>query len=140
MRSFVLAACARPLVPLLVLFSWYLLWRGHNAPGGGFTGGLVAAAALLLYDLAEGPRGVRKALRIRPERIAMVGLGVALVSGLVAALAGEPFLSGQWLVLDDGAGGKGLALGTPLLFDLGVYLVVVGSAVAIGLAFGEEPT
>jgi multicomponent Na+:H+ antiporter subunit B len=140
MSSFVLATGARLLVPLLLLFSWYLLWRGHNAPGGGFTGGLVAAVALLLYDLAEGPRGVREALRVRPERIALAGLGVALLSGLPATLTGEPFLTGGWLVLDDGAGGKGLALGTPLLFDLGVYLVVFGSAVTIGLSFEDEPS
>lgn len=138
MSSFVLSAMVRILVPLLILFSWYLLWRGHNAPGGGFIGGLVAAAGFLLHGIAEGPEAVRRVVRIPPEGIAISGVGVALASGLVGAAQGAPFLTGVWAFLGADDGGKGLALGTPLLFDVGVYLTVVGAVITMVLAFEEE--
>ena len=141
MRSFVLTVAARLLVPLLLLFSWYLLWRGHNAPGGGFIGGLIAAMALLLYGLAEGPQAVRRLARVPPAMIAMAGVGVSLLAGLAAALEGSAFLTGLWIMLGGGgddAGSKGLALGTPLLFDVGVYLVVLGAVHTMSLALEED--
>lgn len=138
MNSFVLTVAARLLVPLLLLFSWYLLWRGHNLPGGGFIGGLIAATGLLLHGLAEGPAAVRRLARVPPTAIAMAGLGVSLLAGLTAAPAGAEFLTGLWVILEGEDGGKGLALGTPLLFDVGVYLVVLGSVLAMGLALEED--
>ena len=138
MSSFVLTVAARLLVPLLLLFSWYLLWRGHNAPGGGFIGGLIAATGLLLHGLAEGPQATRRLARVPPTAIALSGVGVSLLAGLVAALEGSAFLTGLWLFLGEDGGGKGLALGTPLLFDVGVYLVVLGAVLTLALAFEED--
>lgn len=138
MNSLILRTAANLLTGLMLVVSLFLLVRGHNEPGGGFLGGLIAASAFVVLALAGGTGAVRAALRIEPLTIAIAGLGVAILAGLLAAFTGEPFLTGLWHFLGAAPGEKGLPLGTPLLFDLGVYLVVVGAVVAILLALEEE--
>ncbi len=138
MNSLIFKTISRFLVGLMLLFSIFLLLRGHNEPGGGFIGGLVAAAGIVVYGLADGPAAVRDILRIDPRAIAMAGLLIALVAGLLSALAGVPFLTGLWTFIGATPGDKGLALGTPLIFDIGVYLVVVGSVLGMVIALEEE--
>lgn len=132
-----LATGARTMVPTLVLFSVYLLVVGHDTPGGGFAGGLLAAAALLLVYLAYGDRGVRSALRFDPEAVAGVGLLIAVVAGLAGLVLGDAFLESlsvsatvPWLGV--------VKLSTVLVFDVGVYLVVVGLVGASILRLGGE--
>jgi multicomponent Na+:H+ antiporter subunit B len=132
MSSLILSTAARLLVALLLLFSIFVMLRGHNEPGGGFIGGLIAATAFALYVMAEGAGAVRAVLRIDPRKVAGVGLACALAAGLIGVLAGEPFLRGLWVVLPSGK------VGTPLLFDVGVYLVVLGGVVALVLALEEQ--
>ncbi len=132
MSSLILSTAARLLVALLLLFSIFVMLRGHNEPGGGFIGGLIAATAFALYVMAEGAGAVRAVLRIDPRKVAGVGLACALAAGLIGVLAGEPFLRGLWVMLPSGK------VGTPLLFDLGVYLVVLGGVVALILALEEQ--
>ena len=122
---------ARLLMPLLLLFSVFLLLRGHNQPGGGFVGGLVAAAAFALYGLAYGIERTQRALLVTPLRLLAVGLAIALLSGVPAVLAGEPFLTAQWT---HGA----VAAGTPMLFDIGVFLVVCGVVLMMIFSLAEE--
>ncbi|WP_447980087.1 Na+/H+ antiporter subunit B [Candidatus Nitrospira bockiana] len=136
MRSLVLALAAQYMLPLLLAFSVFLLVRGHDAPGGGFAGGLVASAAVALYLVAHGPGRTRRLLPIEPRTAIAAGLCTAAGSGIIAVGKGEPFLTGQWVVaplpvVED------LPLGTPLLFDVGVYLVVIGVVVAILLSVAE---
>ncbi|MEM8949137.1 MAG: Na+/H+ antiporter subunit B [Pseudomonadota bacterium] len=138
MNSLILRTISRFLVGLMLLFSIFLLLRGHNEPGGGFIGGLVAAAGIIVYGIADGPAAVRSILRVDPRAIAMVGLLAAIVAGLIAALAGAPFLTGLWTFIGATPGDKGLAIGTPLLFDIGVYLVVVGGVLGMVVALEEE--
>jgi len=123
--------------PLLVLLSVFLLLRGHNSPGGGFVGGLTAAAALSLYALAYDVPTARGLLPVDPRILIALGLLSALGSGLVSVVLGEPFLTGTWVKLV--IGGVPLDLGTPLLFDVGVYLVVLGVSVLIIFSLAEEP-
>jgi multicomponent Na+:H+ antiporter subunit A len=130
-EAIVLSTVARGVVPLLLLLAGFLLLRGHNAPGGGFIAGLVASGAIVLAVLARGTAAVRHLVPFAPERLLVVGLVVALASGLVAVLAGAPPLTGLWMSIDLPAGLAPLKLGTPLLFDIGVFLVVVGFAVSI---------
>lgn len=137
MNSVVLSTVARLLVGVMLLFSLFLLWRGHNEPGGGFIGGLVAAAAFVVFTLATSPREARALLHADPGLIAVIGLAIAAASGLLSAFAGKAFLSGLWLFLGATETSKGLALGTPLIFDLGVYLAVVGGVAAMVLALEE---
>jgi multicomponent Na+:H+ antiporter subunit B len=133
--SLILRTATRYLVPLLLLFSLFLLWRGHHEPGGGFVGGLVAATAFVLIALAEGPATAREVLRVPPILLVPVGLATSAGAGALALLHGRPFLTGLW---SKSGGSDVLALGTPLLFDLGVYLTVMGVVLSILVALVEE--
>jgi multisubunit Na+/H+ antiporter MnhB subunit len=129
--TLILHTATRYLAPLLLLFSLFLLWRGHHEPGGGFVGGLVAATAFVLVALADGPQAARRVLRIPPVRLVPLGLATSTGAGLLAVAQGRPFLTGLWSK-------EVLPLGTPLLFDLGVYLTVAGVVLAILLALMED--
>lgn len=136
--SIILVAATRLLVVLLLLFSVFMLWRGHNEPGGGFIGGLIGATGFILYAIACGADATREALRVRPEFIAMGGLATSLIAGLISAPFGDAFLTGQWLFLGGSEGEKGFPISTVLLFDIGVYAVVMGSALSIVFALEDE--
>ena len=138
MNSVILVAGARLLVSLLLVFSVFMLLRGHNEPGGGFIGGLIGATGFVVYAIACGTSAAREALRLPPERIAMVGLGVALFAGVAAIFDGEVFFTGQWLFLGATETEKGLPLSTVLIFDVGVYLVVMGSIMSLAFALEES--
>lgn len=135
-NSLILFTGARVLFPLLILFSLFLLIRGHNAPGGGFSGGLVAASAFVLYGLAADIPSTRRTLRIDPRRLIGVGLLTSLGAGVVQLFLGEPFLAGKWGYLTLPPSIK-IPLGTPLLFDIGVYFVVIGVTLTILLPLEE---
>lgn len=135
MTSLILRTASRFLITLLLLYSIFLLLRGHNAPGGGFIGGLVAASAWALYGIGFGESSVRRSLNVNPRTLIGAGLVMALFSGLFGIFKGEPFLTGKWVTLE---AGTQVTLGTPLLFDLGVYLVVLGTALTIILVLEEE--
>ncbi|MEM1387657.1 MAG: Na+/H+ antiporter subunit B [Pseudomonadota bacterium] len=138
MNSIILRAGTRYLAGLLLLFSFYMLVRGHNEPGGGFIGGLIGATGFVLYAIACGTADARKALRVQPQNIAMAGLGVALLAGLGAGLFGDALYTGQWLFLGATEEDKGFPLSSVLVFDIGVYLVVFGSILALVFAMEEE--
>lgn len=138
MRSVILLAASRLLVPLLLLFSVFMLLRGHNAPGGGFIGGLIGATGFVVYAIACGTREARIALRVTPDRIAMAGLGIALFAGVMPILVGDGFFAGQWLFLGATGTEKGLPISSVLLFDIGVYLAVMGSILTLTFALEEE--
>lgn len=135
MGSLLLSTAVRLLLPLLLLFSVFLLLRGHNEPGGGFVGGLVAAAAFVLHALAHGVEEARRLLRVDPRRLVAAGLLTSLGSGTLALAAGLSFLTGLWSSIPVPAVGHA---GTPLLFDAGVYLVVAGVALLIVFSLMEE--
>lgn len=136
MTSLILKTITRYLMPLLLVFSIFLLMRGHNEPGGGFAAGLVAAAPFALYSIAFGAPEARRVLRLEPRLVTGLGLLAALGSGLIGLLSGQAFLTGQWGYLDLPGLSK-LDLGTPLLFDLGVYLAVFGVTLTIIFALEE---
>ena len=138
MSSIILRVATRYLVAVLLMFSVYMLLRGHNEPGGGFIGGLIGATGFVLYALGCGTAEAREALRLSPQTIAMAGLGLALLAGLVPALVGSAFFTGQWLFLGASEGDKGLPLSTVLMFDVGVYLVVLGAVLTLVFAMEEE--
>lgn len=135
MNSIILRTAIRFLMPLLILFSWFLLVRGHNQSGGGFAGGLVAAAAFALYSLSYNANEARRVLKISPAVLIASGLLVAVLSGLIGPLAGQPFLTGLWTYITIPGFGA-LEVGTPVLFDIGVYLLVFG--ITITLVFSLE--
>ena len=131
MKSVIFKTTAHIVIGIMLLFSLYLLFRGHNEPGGGFIGALIAVIAFALLTLAESPSYVRKRIRFSPRMIAVTGLGVSTGSGLFAALMGEVYLTGFWWKTM-------IPVGTPLLFDVGVYLAVTGGVLSILLDLTEE--
>ena len=136
--SLIVRAATRVMVGLLLVFSLWMLLRGHNEPGGGFIGGLIGSTGFILYAIAHGCRAAREALRIDPQTIAIIGLGVALIAGLFSTLFGDAIFTGQWLFLGAAEGEKGIPLSNILVFDIGVYLVVLGSVLTLVLALEEE--
>jgi multicomponent Na+:H+ antiporter subunit B len=134
--SIIIQTASRALQPLLLFFSVFLLVRGHNHPGGGFVGGLVAAASFAMLAVAFGPGPARASLRIDPRTLVGAGLAIALAGAAIPLLLGRPLLTGAWLELTVGA--EHLFLGTPFLFDLGVYLLVMGTTITIVFALSEE--
>ncbi len=140
MNSIILSAATRIITPLMLAFSLFILLRGHNEPGGGFIGGLIAATAFALYAKAMGVGAARQALRFAPEAVAVGGLGIAALAGLWGLVQGGAFLAGIWPLLTTEADGSkaGLPVGSVLLFDIGVYLVVVGAVLTILFALEED--
>jgi len=127
--SSILQTATRVLMPLLLLFAVFLLLRGHNEPGGGFVGGLVVGASFVLYSIAFGVDAGRRALLVSPSTLLGVGLLTALASGVPAVLSRRPFMTARWMEI--GRGPDAIALGTPLVFDVGVFLAVVGVVLTI---------
>ena len=136
MRSVILETATTYLMPMLLLLSAFLLFRGHNLPGGGFIGGLVASGTFILHSFAFGAAETRKLLRMNPLILIGVGLITALGSGLVGLFKGFPFMTGQWGKLAF-HGSDGLHIGTPVIFDIGVYLVVIGATLTIIISLAE---
>lgn len=137
MTTPILQAASRILVALMLVFSLYVLVRGHNEPGGGFIGGLIGAAAFALLTASHGVATAREALRIEPTAMTAIGVGVALLAGLISLPAGEAPFSGLWVFLGTDGGGDGLPISTVLLFDLGVWLVVVGAVLTLVFALED---
>ena len=135
MTSTILQTAARMLMPLLLLFAVFLLLRGHNQPGGGFVAGLVVASSFVLYSIAFGIDAGRRAVLVRPATLLGLGPLVALTSGLPALLTGQPFMTALWTEVRVGA--FAVALGTPLVFDVGVFLAVIGVVLTIVFTLAE---
>ncbi|MFE3836362.1 MnhB domain-containing protein [Pseudogemmobacter sonorensis] len=131
MKSLILSTGARLLIALFLIFSLYVLLRGHNAPGGGFIGGLIAACGFAIHAFASGVAEARRALHVDPRTIGTLGLVCALAAGLMALPLGvEPF-AGIWGEI------AGYKISSVLLFDIGVYLAVVGGILTLVFALEE---
>lgn len=136
MNTLILRTVAPVVTSLMVLFSIFVLLRGHNEPGGGFIGGLIAVSALSIYGIAYGVAAVRRAIVFHPLAIAGAGLLLAMLSGLVSMASGVPFMTGLWVY--PSLFGVEVPLSTVMSFDIGVYLVVVGAITSIALALEER--
>ena len=133
MPSIIFSAMARVFFWLMLVVSVLILLRGHNQPGGGFVGGLVGAMAIGVLALADGVGRARARLRAHPITLIGIGVLLAIASGLPGLFGAEGFLQHQWLVFDNG-----FKLGTTMIFDLGVYLVVLGGMLALIFRLYEE--
>jgi multisubunit Na+/H+ antiporter MnhB subunit len=137
MGTLILKTATRLLVGLILVFSVYLLFRGHHSPGGGFIGALVAGTAFALFAISETARVVRRAIRIDPRLLTAAGLLMALASGGAAALRNASFLTGLWWGWESN-GHFHTIIGTPVIFDIGVYLAVLGTILTLVLALEED--
>jgi multicomponent Na+:H+ antiporter subunit B len=137
MPELYLRLLARVLSPFLIVLTLFLLLRGHHLPGGGFIAGLLAAATLELQILSTGDQNVRRQI----GRFLQPGIGVGLfiaLSSAIAGLLGEGIFQGIWWKIP--LGPLVIDLGTPLIFDVGVFITVIGvvSAYLIGLSQAAE--
>jgi multicomponent Na+:H+ antiporter subunit A len=136
--SLILQTAARALFHTIVVFSLFLLFAGHNNPGGGFIGGLVAAAALVLRYLAYGADDARQVMRVTPEQLLGSGGLLAVGAGLAGIVTGGAFLEDvalEWTglpLLGD------VTVTSVLVFDIGVYLIVIGVVYAVLGSLGRE--
>jgi multicomponent Na+:H+ antiporter subunit B len=137
MTSLIFTTASRYLFPMLLLFAAFLLLRGHNMPGGGFAGGLIAAAGFSLHGFAYGMKSARRHLPVHPAALIGGGLLLCLGSGFFGPFLGKPFLTGQWGDLTLPGPGE-WRIGTPFFFDVGVFLVVLGALLTIIFGLGEE--
>jgi multicomponent Na+:H+ antiporter subunit B len=130
-QSLILRGMAPWVLWTALALSAFVLLRGHNEPGGGFIGGLIGALGFVFYALAMGAEAARARLHLPPLQVGGWGLLLAAASGMPALLfQAEPFLTQQWIA--------GTPLGTTIIFDLGVYLVVLGFALGFVLPFVED--
>jgi multicomponent Na+:H+ antiporter subunit A len=122
---------------VVLMTSLWLLFAGHNQPGGGFVGGLLAGSAIALRYVAGGIDEVRGLSRFRPWTVLGAGLLLAAVTATIPLLAGESVLEVGFVSLDLAVIGT-VNVSSALVFDTGVYIAVVGMVLMVFEAFGER--
>jgi multicomponent Na+:H+ antiporter subunit B len=136
MKSIILRTASTYLLPLLLLFSFFILLRGHYLPGGGFVGGLVASIAFVLHFFSYGLKNTRQILKFHPGVLMPIGLLLAVISGMLPIFTDFlPIMTGLWM--DEPIPVIG-SVGTALFFDTGVYLVVIGVTLTIIFTISES--
>jgi len=133
-NSLILRTASKFLLFITLVFSIWVLFRGHNAPGGGFIGGLIAASGFALYLLAHGVKKFRSVIKFELFLLLASGFIVGLGSGLIALLQNKIFLTGIWINIKF----IHLQIGSPMLFDISVYLVVLSSVLIMMIALQES--
>ncbi len=133
--STILSLTVAGLTPVLVLVAVYITFRGHNAPGGGFAGGLIIGIVLVLRYLTDGAEALRR-LPVDPVVLIGVGLGAAVLTGIAPLLVGGSFLESNVWKLDLWPVGQ-VKVVSSAVFDLGVFILVTGVVAAILVALAE---
>jgi multicomponent Na+:H+ antiporter subunit B len=121
-------------MPLFFVFSLYLLFRGHNEPGGGFIGGLIGAIAFVFHAMVFDSKATLRTFRLNPVRLIAAGLSLAVLSGLIALFFGHPFMTAGWADFYLPLLGRP---GTPIIFDIGVYILVIGAVLKIAFSMSS---
>ncbi|RZA23645.1 MAG: DUF4040 domain-containing protein, partial [Lysobacteraceae bacterium] len=134
---FVPSVIMRWLFPVIIVLAIHLFLRGHDQPGGGFIAGITMSIAFILQYLAGGTRWTEDRLRILPAYWIGLGLLLALMTGAGAWLFGYPFLTSSFQYLDLPLLGR-VPMASALLFDLGVFVLVVGATVLILVAIAHQ--
>ncbi|SEJ76880.1 multisubunit sodium/proton antiporter, MrpB subunit [Cyclobacterium xiamenense] len=134
MKTIIFKTASVYLLPLLLLFSVFILLRGHYLPGGGFVGGLMASTAFVIHSFANGVERTKNIVKFHPGFLMPVGLALALLAGSLPLFLGETFMTGLWMDQPVPVIGS---VGTALFFDTGVYLVVIGVTLTIIFTISE---
>lgn len=135
MKSLITAKAIELLTPLFLVFSIYLLFRGHNEPGGGFIGGLIGAIPFVFHALIHGVGETKKKYHINTIRFIALGLFSTAFSTIISTFIGLSFLTTVWAKFHLPMLGH---VGTPTLFDLGVYLSVIGVVLKITFTMADQ--
>jgi multicomponent K+:H+ antiporter subunit A len=134
-----LAVVSQALLPLALLVSVYIFFRGHNLPGGGFVAGLITAVAMILQYVAQGVDWVKPRLKVEYSTLIAIGILCATCTGLASWLFDKPFLTSWFDYFEVPLIGT-IELASAIAFDLGVYLTVVGSTLLILANLGKVTT
>ena len=137
MTSLILRTAMRLILPLTLLFAAYMAIKGHNEPGGGFIGGLVAAVALALYRMSNGAEALQRLVPMHPRVLIYSGLTIAVITAMVPLLLGKPLLTSYNADVHLGFG-QSFHFASAVFFDTGVLLVVIGVSVGMITRFSEE--
>lgn len=137
MSSLILRTANGIIFPLTLLFALYMALKGHNMPGGGFIGGLIAAVALVLYRMSHGREAMLRLMPIHPRVLVAFGLALASITSIVPLFFGLPLLTSRAPYVNFGVGDP-VHLPTAMWFDIGVLFVVVGVSVGMIVRLGEE--
>jgi multisubunit Na+/H+ antiporter MnhB subunit len=129
--SFILRAAIGLVFVLVNIVSIYLLLRGHNLPGGGFIGGLMTGMSIILLGLVRGWAELQRELPLPPLRLASFGVLLAILSGCAPIFVGRPFLTHYNFHFSSVPLLGELHIGTPLMFDIGVFFLVSGITVKL---------
>lgn len=135
MTTVILNTIARIILPLLLMFSLYLLGRGHNSPGGGFIAGVLAGLTIALQLNVFGTKYVRNIFVFDSISIIFIGLLVAAGTGFASIVFGFPFLTSSFKIVHLPLLGE-VEVASAFFFDLGIFLVVVGTIAAIVSTIG----
>jgi len=125
------------LFPVIVTFAIYLLFRGHDLPGGGFAAGITMSLAIVIQYMAIGTRQTEARLHVQPVRWAGAGLLCATLTGAGSWVFGYPFLTSDFRYVDFPVVGQ-VPLASAMLFDLGIFALVVGATVLILIALAHQ--
>lgn len=139
MSSLILRTANGIIFPLTLLFAIYMALKGHNYPGGGFIGGLIAAVSLVLYRMSHGSDAMNRLMPVHPRVVVAAGLGIATLTGVIPMFFSYPMLRTFAPYVNFGVG-EDVHLPSALAFDLGVFLVVIGVSVGMIVRLGEEVT
>lgn len=137
MTTPILETGTRAVFHTILLFSLYMLFAGHNAPGGGFIGGLIAASAIVLRATAQGPDDIRRLVPVDAEALLGLGALFAAGTGVAGYLINGSFLGSAYVEYDLPLLGH-IKIVSVLFFDLGVYLIVLGLGLALVRTLGSE--
>ncbi|MCH8535528.1 MAG: Na+/H+ antiporter subunit B [Flavobacteriaceae bacterium] len=136
MKTIILRTASDFLLPVLLLFSVFILLRGHYLPGGGFIGGLVASIAFVLDAFANGLENTKKLLKLHPGFLMPFGLTLSVLAAISPIFfGGQPIMTGLWA--EDPIPVIG-SIGSALFFDIGVYLIVIGASLTIIFTISES--
>lgn len=135
--SLIFRVTLRVLKPLMFIIVAMIFLRGHHLPGGGFIAGLIGAITLILMSFAHDPATVRKTLKVEPLTLVAFGLMTAYLSSLLPSLMGHEYMKGVWTTQEIPVIGK---MGTPVVFDFGVMMIVIGMTAQILLLLKEKKT
>mgnify|MGYP006269224545 CR=1 FL=1 len=138
MSSPILRTAMRLIVPLTLLFAGFMAFKGHNEPGGGFIGGLVAAIVLVLYQMTFGAEALARMIPVHPRILLFGGLVLALGTAVLPLALGRATLTSYVNHHVPLFGGVEVEFASAMIFDIGVFLVVVGVAVGIITRLSQE--
>ncbi len=136
MNSVILQIASKYVRALLLIFALIVLFRGHNHPGGGFIGGMLAGLSVAYRGFAYQQEEVRNNTKIQPEYYIAFGFFLILVSMVPSLIMGHDLMTGEWLKLNTFLGQ--IKLGTPLIFDVGVFSAVIGVTILFMFSLNRQ--